>query len=89
MRQSVMRVIAAWFDRDVDAEAAREELGDLHAELDVSLRFRRIDELVDPVGAHPVLIARVAAAQMSSVRRVVARHRGQIVIDLDERHTGS
>lgn len=79
-----MHLIAATFDRNLDAEAAREELAETHGGLDVKLRFRRIDQLVDPVGAHPVIIGRVPEAAMRVLGVVVARHHRQVVIDLDE-----
>lgn len=89
MRRPVVRLIAAWFERRIDAEAARDELGALQTALDLKLRVRRLDEHVTPAGAHPILVARVPAAHMPSVRRIVSRHRGQIVIDLDERYARS
>lgn len=81
-----MHLIVALFERRDDAEAARDELRTVHTSLQVKVDVPKLDAIDTPVGAHPVLLARVRAAQMPSFRRIVARHRGQIMIDLDERY---
>lgn len=81
-----MHLIVALFERRADAEAARDELRTVHPSLHVKVDVPTLDAIDTPTGAHPVLLARVRAAQMPSFRRVVAGHRGQIMTDLDERY---
>lgn len=80
-----MRLIAVSFDHEVDAVAARDELR-VRGLPDANVHRPRLEEVANPL-AGPVLIARIPAAQIPSVRRVLLRHHGRIVIDLDERDT--
>lgn len=74
-----VHVVAAWFEREPDAEAAASELrGRGLVEARVHVRKPGSRDVTD----EPILVATVPRNRLVLVRRVVVRHRGRILIDL-------
>jgi len=77
-----VRVVAATFDREADANAARTALAGLNGVLELVVHARQPTS--DDGPAYAVVVARVVPSQRVSVRHTVARHGGQLVFELDE-----
>jgi len=75
-------LVAATFQRRSDADAARAALEALAGSLGVSLRLSVRSS--DAPGATPLTVGGVSQRAMGAVRGVIARHHGEVVIDVSE-----
>lgn len=84
-RRPIVRILAAVFERDADAEAARKALVGVAG---VTLRPSQAASTSNERPTYAFVVARVGLPLRAVVSQIVTRHRGQLVIDLDEARVG-
>lgn len=84
MRRASVRLLAATFERDADASAARMALAGLGGVVGLQLHPRQTAGASGEHGPYAVIVARAGLPLRDVVRQTVARYRGQVVIDLDD-----
>lgn len=84
MRRASVRLLAATFERDADANAARVALAGLGGVVELKLHRSQPAGAGGEHGSYAVVVARVGLPLRDVVRQTVARHRGQVVLDLDD-----
>ncbi len=77
-----LHLVAATFERRSDADAARAALEALAGSLGISLRPPA--RSTGATGAAPLAVGGVSRRARGAVRGVIARHHGQVVIDVSE-----
>lgn len=84
MRRASVRLLAATFERDADASAARMALEGLGGVVGLKLHSRQPAGTSGEHGPYAVVVARVGLPLRDVVQQTIAGHGGQLVIDLDD-----